>query len=79
MKKTGKFIAMALSAVMAAGLAGCGGTSTDTAGSSSSQSGDTVKVGILYSATGSMAISEGAVKDAEVLAINEINAAGGVN
>ena len=79
MKKTGKFIAMALSAVMAAGLAGCGGTSTDTASSSSSQSGDTVKVGILYSATGSMAISEGAVKDAEVLAINEINAAGGVN
>src|SRR5699024_5969197 len=39
---------------------------------------DTVKVGILYSATGSMAISEGAVKDAEVLAIDEINEAGGI-
>lgn len=78
MKKTSKVLAMALSAVMAAGLAGCGGSSTDTS-SSSASGGDTVKVGILYSATGSMAISEGAVKDAEVLAINEINAAGGVN
>ncbi len=39
---------------------------------------DTVKVGLLHSLTGSMAISEKAVRDAEVLAIKEINAAGGV-
>ncbi len=39
---------------------------------------DTVTVGLLHSLTGSMAISEEAVRDAEVLAINEINAAGGV-
>ncbi|MFI3271595.1 MAG: urea ABC transporter substrate-binding protein [Pseudomonadota bacterium] len=39
---------------------------------------DTVKVGLLHSLTGAMAISEKAVRDAEVLAINEINAAGGV-
>lgn len=59
------------SIMMGALLAGCGG-GADTAEDES------VKVGILYSATGSMAISEGAVKDAEVLAINEINEAGGV-
>ncbi len=39
---------------------------------------DSVKVGILHSFTGPMAISEKAVRDAEVLAIKEINAAGGV-
>ncbi|MGN0163074.1 MAG: urea ABC transporter substrate-binding protein, partial [Candidatus Ornithomonoglobus sp.] len=75
MKTSKKFFALALSASMALGIAGCGGGSSESAGSSD---GDTVKVGILYSATGSMAISEGAVKDAEVLAIDEINAAGGV-
>jgi urea transport system substrate-binding protein len=74
MKNMKKIAALALSAVMAASLAGCGSSSTTSTSSDS----DTVKVGILYSATGSMAISEGAVKDAEVLAINEINAAGGV-
>lgn len=39
---------------------------------------DTVTVGILHSMTGSMAISEKSVRDAEVLAIDQINAAGGV-
>ncbi len=39
---------------------------------------DTVKVGLLHSLTGSMAISEKSVRDAEVLAIEEINSAGGV-
>ncbi len=47
-------------------------------GSESGASGDTVKVGLLHSLTGSMAISEQAVRDAEILAINEINASGGV-
>ena len=37
-----------------------------------------VPVGILHSLTGTMAISETSVKDAEMLAINEINAKGGV-
>lgn len=69
MKKT-RIISTAIAGVMtAAMITGCGGSETGD---------DTVKVGILYSATGSMAISEGAVKDAEVLAIEEINAAGGV-
>lgn len=37
-----------------------------------------VKVGVLQSLTGTMAISEITVKNAEILAIDEINAAGGV-
>ncbi|MEO0408791.1 MAG: urea ABC transporter substrate-binding protein [Cyanobacteria bacterium P01_A01_bin.135] len=41
-------------------------------------SGDTIKVGILHSLSGTMAISETTVVDAEELAIQEINAAGGV-
>ncbi|MBA9087999.1 urea transport system substrate-binding protein [Fontibacillus solani] len=41
-------------------------------------SGETIKVGILHSLSGTMAISEVSVKDAELLAIEEINAAGGV-
>jgi len=39
---------------------------------------ETIKVGILHSLSGTMAISETSVKDAELLAIEEINAAGGV-
>lgn len=38
----------------------------------------TIKVGILHSLSGTMAISEVAVKNAELLALNEINASGGV-
>ncbi len=37
-----------------------------------------IKVGILHSLSGTMSISETSVKDAEMLAIEEINAAGGV-
>ena len=40
--------------------------------------GGTIKVGILHSLSGTMAISEKSVVDAEQLAIEEINAAGGV-
>lgn len=38
----------------------------------------TVKVGLLHSLTGTMSISEIGVRDAELLAIKELNAAGGV-
>lgn len=65
-----KLLALALTAAtVTIPMAGCGNSSDD---------GDTVKVGLLHSLTGSMAISEKSVRDAEVLAINEINAAGGV-
>ncbi len=39
---------------------------------------DTIKVGLLHSLTGTMAISETPVRDSELLAIKEINEAGGV-
>jgi len=39
---------------------------------------DTIKVGILHSLTGTIAIAEKSVVDAEMLAIEEINKAGGV-
>ena len=41
------------------------------------QAADTVKVGILHSLTGTIAIAEKSVVDAEMLAIEEINKAGG--
>lgn len=40
--------------------------------------GGTIKVGILHSLTGTMAISEKSLKDVELMAIEEINKAGGV-
>ncbi|MBP0000175.1 MAG: urea ABC transporter substrate-binding protein [Cyanobacteria bacterium SID2] len=54
-------------------------TDTDTGTeASSAASGDTIKVGILHSLSGTMAISETTVVEAEKLAIKEINEAGGV-
>ena len=41
-------------------------------------SGSPIKVGILHSLTGTMAISEKSVVDAELMAIDEINAKGGL-
>jgi urea transport system substrate-binding protein len=59
---------------------GCGSSSSDKASSAggSSSSGSTIPVGILHSLSGTMAISEVSVRDAELLAIDEINKAGGV-
>ncbi|MEC4983659.1 MAG: urea ABC transporter substrate-binding protein [Oscillatoria sp. PMC 1068.18] len=50
----------------------------DEEGPTAASSGDTIKVGILHSLSGTMAISETTVVDAEKLAIEEINEAGGV-
>lgn len=47
-------------------------------GNTSSENQNTVKVGILHSLTGTMAISETDCKNATMLAIEEINASGGV-
>ena len=56
-----------------------GETSTDSgSGSSGSDDSGEIKVGILHSLSGTMAISEVSVHDAELMAIEEINAAGGV-
>ncbi len=56
-----------------------GGSSTSSpAAGGGGGGGNTVKVGLLHSLSGTMAISETTVVDAEELAIAEINAAGGV-
>src|SRR2546423_111872 len=59
--------------------AACGddsGGGTTSAGGGAS--GDTIKVGILHSLSGTMSISEVTVKNSELMAIDEINAKGGV-
>lgn len=77
-------LSMVMAAAMCAGImTACGssssaGTTAETGAAKEQSSEDTVTVGLLHSLTGSMAISEEAVRDAEVLAINEINADGGV-
>lgn len=66
--RTLKF-SVAVSALLAAAalvLTGCQAKPTE------------VKVGVLHSLSGTMSISEVAVKDAELMAIDEINAAGGL-
>jgi len=61
--------------------AACGSKTSDrTAGGQAAptDSGGTIKVGVLHSLSGTMAISEVSVRDAELMAIDEINAKGGV-
>jgi urea transport system substrate-binding protein len=53
-------------------------TTTPTTAASPVSSGEAIKVGILHSLSGTMSISETTVKEAELLAIKEINEAGGV-
>jgi urea transport system substrate-binding protein len=84
MKKTSTrtLTALALIALLAITAAGCSGGDAQADSTqepiSTEQSDSTVKVGLLHSLTGPMAISEKSVRDAEVLAIEEINSAGGV-
>lgn len=74
-------LAALLALGLSSGVAACGSDDTADSGSTesaSADSGDTIKVGVLHSLSGTMSISETAVVDAEMLAIKEINAAGGV-
>lgn len=68
MKKTNLLVGALIAAAGIYGLSSCSKSGGDK----------TVKVGILHSLSGTMAISETSVRDAELLAINEINAKGGV-
>src|SRR3954467_4701625 len=72
-------LAFAVTLGMATLASACGSSgSTSAGGGGADTSGDTVKVGVLPSLSGTMAISEKAVRDASLLAIDEINAKGGV-
>ena len=46
--------------------------------SATAQAADTIKVGVLHSLSGTMAISETSLKDVALMAIEEINAQGGL-
>ena len=68
MKRRGFFKTAAIAGVMmAAGIVG-----------QAAHAADTIKVGILHSLSGTMAISETTLKDTALMAIEEINAKGGV-
>uniref|UniRef100_UPI0038731E06 urea ABC transporter substrate-binding protein n=1 Tax=Dactylosporangium fulvum TaxID=53359 RepID=UPI0038731E06 len=64
---------IALASITLLALSGC---SEPAEGGGSG--GDTIKVGILHSLSGTMSISEVTVQKSELMAIDEINAAGGV-
>jgi len=78
-KNTIKVLAIALSALLV--FAGCSGKveePVDNKPGTDTSAEDTIKVGILHSLSGTMAISEVSLKDAELMAIEEINQAGGL-
>ncbi len=64
MKRCGKIVGVVLGLWMA--------------GASMAQAAETIKVGILHSLSGTMAISETSLKDVALMTIEEINAAGGL-
>jgi urea transport system substrate-binding protein len=72
--------AKAVIAVLALAMlaAACSSDSKTTSAGTTTAGGDTVKVGVIQSLSGTMSISEVAVKNSEMLAIKEINASGGV-
>lgn len=72
------FVLTGLIASAALATASCGGGSAGGTDAADAASSDTVKVGLVRSLSGALAISETAVRDSELLAIKEINAAGGV-
>jgi urea transport system substrate-binding protein len=71
----GRGFVVAISACTLA-VTACSGAANTTGGQTTAD--DTIKVGVLHSLSGTMSISEVSVKDAELLAIAEINANGGV-
>lgn len=71
MKKLKRTMAMLLVTVMTAlCFTGCG---------SKGESADSIKIGLVFSLTGGTAITEEAMYNSAVLAVEEINAAGGIN
>lgn len=75
MKKFSKFLSLALASVMTLSLVACGSDSASTSGSGS----DTFKLGSIGPITGAAAIYGQNVMNAAQIAVDEINAAGGVN
>lgn len=76
--RLGAPLVAALALAVGAATGHTAGAGSEPAHSPASSSEDPIPVGILHSLSGTMSISEKAVVDAELLAIEEINAAGGV-
>lgn len=79
------FVVMVIFAVVMAGCsapaaapAAPAASATEAPAAQPAAESDVIKVGILHSLSGTMAISEVSVKDATLMAIEEINAAGGI-
>ena len=66
-----------LVAGLTAAVAGCGGAG-DESGSAPGTAGDPIKVGVLHSLSGTMAISETTLKDTILMMVDEQNARGGL-
>jgi len=83
MKKFKKFVSAALATAMVLSMAGCGDAeataSSSAASGSESSSADTFKIGGIGPTTGGAATYGLAVKNALELAVEEVNAAGGIN
>lgn len=78
MKKMRKLVSVVLAVAMVMSLAACGSTN-DGAANNNSGSSDTFKIGGIGPTTGGAAIYGQAVMNAAQIAVDEINAAGGVN
>lgn len=76
MKKFKKAVSLALASAMVVSLAACGSSES---GSASSADGETWKIGTMGPITGGGAIYGLAVKNGAEIAVDEINAAGGIN
>lgn len=78
-----RLLAIGTAAAMTLSLGACGssssGSSSSGSGSSSGSKEETIKVGILFSESGSTALVEKTMTNACIMAFDEINAAGGVN
>jgi urea transport system substrate-binding protein len=78
LRRPGRRVLAAMAVAVAALATGCGSDDSSSSSGPRGASGNTIPVGILHSLSGTMAISEVSVRDAELLAIEEINRSGGV-
>ena len=64
--------------ILALALTGCGGSGDAPESSADGPTGDPIKVGVLHSLSGTMAISETTLKDTVLMMVDEQNARGGL-
>ena len=74
----GALVLMAVIACSSSAPAAPAATAVPASTAEPAASSDSIKVGVLHSLSGTMSISETAVRDATLMAIEEINASGGV-